>query len=239
MIGTWWVTSTLNAGGPTFLVAWIIWVVVSIMLHELAHGWAAISRGDTTPIDTGHMTWNPLVHMGLGGVFMFAILGIAYGLMPVDPSRMRGKYADAWVAICGPLMNFALAAVCLLGGGVAIAMMSQADFDALRRLSELGNTTSIPARLALFAGVGAGLNIVLGMFNLIPIVPLDGSRILANLSNWYRDFTETDTGKFVSLILFVIAFVFAGNLLVPVAWYIVFFGMGFIGHILRAVGIGP
>lgn len=54
-------------------------VIFSITLHELAHGWAAIWQGDRTPIETGHMTWNPLVHMGWASLLMFAIVGIAWG----------------------------------------------------------------------------------------------------------------------------------------------------------------
>jgi len=60
----WWVIQVLDSFGPAFLASWIVWVIGSITLHELAHGWAAIWQGDRTPVLTGHMTWNPLVHMG-------------------------------------------------------------------------------------------------------------------------------------------------------------------------------
>jgi hypothetical protein len=88
-----------------------VWVIGSIVLHELAHGWAAIRLGDTTPRDLGHMTWNPLVHMGGFSLVVFAVIGIAWGMMPVDPSRLRGRYGDALVALAGPAMNIVLAAV--------------------------------------------------------------------------------------------------------------------------------
>ncbi|HBS28903.1 MAG TPA: site-2 protease family protein, partial [Phycisphaerales bacterium] len=55
---TWWIAALLQSN-PALLVSWVVWVIGSIVLHELAHGWAAIAQGDRTPIETGHMTWNP------------------------------------------------------------------------------------------------------------------------------------------------------------------------------------
>src|SRR5262249_8984123 len=109
----WWVAEIWNQS-PVLLVSWIVWVIGSIVLHELAHGWAALWCGDRTPIETGHMTWNPLVHMGQMSLLMFALVGIAWGQMPVDPSRFRGRYDDAKVALAGPLMNLALAITALV-----------------------------------------------------------------------------------------------------------------------------
>ncbi|MDP7006011.1 MAG: hypothetical protein QF718_07365, partial [Phycisphaerales bacterium] len=85
----WWVHELWNAGRGTELVSWIFWVIASITLHELAHGWAAIWEGDDTPRVTGHMSANPIVHMGLPSLILFLILGIAWGMMPVNPYRFR------------------------------------------------------------------------------------------------------------------------------------------------------
>ena len=71
---------------PQLYFAVIIVVVISICLHELAHGFAAIALGDRTPEETGHITMNPLVHMGGFSLMMLAIAGISWGAMPVDPS---------------------------------------------------------------------------------------------------------------------------------------------------------
>ena len=79
----WWVTDALSVS-PVLLISWVVWVIGSIVLHELAHGWAAISRGDRTPIERGHMTWNPLIHMGGMSLLVFAVVGIAWGMMPVN-----------------------------------------------------------------------------------------------------------------------------------------------------------
>src|SRR5687768_7769180 len=84
MGGSWWVTEALAAGGPVYVYSWVVIVVGSIVLHELGHGWMAIRLGDRTPLETGHMTWNPVVHMGMYSLVVFALIGIAWGMMPVD-----------------------------------------------------------------------------------------------------------------------------------------------------------
>lgn len=200
---SWWVLRVLDSGGPALLTAWVIWVIVSITLHELAHGWAAIRRGDTTPIDTGHMTWNPLVHMGGPSLLVFALTGIAWGLMPVDPTRMRGKYADAAVSFAGPFMNFGLAIACIIGTVASVLLLGG---------SSTGNTDLL-GNILLFLRVGCALNITLGLFNLLPAPPLDGSHILANFWPAYRRFLSTQGGQFFGVVLFILAFFFAGRLI--------------------------
>ena len=88
------------------------------MLHELAHGWAAIWLGDQTPVRQGRMTGNPLVHMGPWSLLMLAVAGIAWGQMPIDRTRLRGRHGEAIVAAAGPAMNvlLALAALSTLAG---------------------------------------------------------------------------------------------------------------------------
>jgi hypothetical protein len=79
-----WVHDLYATDQTTMLIAWIFWVIFSICLHELAHGWAALWQGDHTPRRLGHMTMNPLVHMGGWSLIAFAIIGIAWGAMPVS-----------------------------------------------------------------------------------------------------------------------------------------------------------
>ena len=59
---SWWAHSVFEHRGAVALIAWIFWVLVSITLHELAHGWAALWQGDRTPVEQDRMTFNPLVH---------------------------------------------------------------------------------------------------------------------------------------------------------------------------------
>ena len=116
-MATWWVIEAWEQS-PVLLGSWVFWVFFSITLHELGHGWAAMRVGDQTPRLTGHMTWNPIVHMGPVSLVLFALLGLCWGAMPVDPSRFRGKHADAKVAFAGPMMNFSLlrSGLCALDG---------------------------------------------------------------------------------------------------------------------------
>lgn len=203
LTGGWWVTKVLDGKGPMFLAAWCIWVVSAITLHELAHGWAAIRRGDRTPIDAGHMTFNPVVHMGLTSLIVFALTGIAWGAMPVDPTRMKGRYAEAWVAFAGPLMNFALALLCIVLAGIWNGMYANGWIPISHEMHE---------SVGMFFMVGGGLNIALGLFNLIPFLPFDGGRILCNFSRKYRDWTETQGGQFLSVAGYLLAFFFAWRL---------------------------
>lgn len=195
----WWIADLLNDPnqGPVRLVSWAVLVIGSIVLHELAHGWAAIRLGDTTPRDTGHMTWNPLVHMGPWSLAAFAVIGIAWGMMPVDPSRLRGRYAEALVALAGPAMNIAIGVVCfvLLVPWVAFA-------------PRLGVAEPLLSNLEIFFHLGVWLNIVLALFNLLPVLPLDGGRIAVNLSRGYRDLASSENGQWVMLGGFILFFWF-------------------------------
>ena len=73
---SWWVSNFAQSGHYVELVSWIFWVLLSITLHELAHGWAAIWQGDDTPIRLNRMTANPIAHMGLPSLVVFALCGI-------------------------------------------------------------------------------------------------------------------------------------------------------------------
>ena len=191
----WWV-SNLLAENPALLASWVVWVIGSIVLHELGHGWAAIARGDRTPIDSGHMTWNPLVHMGGMSLLMFALVGIAWGAMPVNPSRLRGRYADAAVAAAGPAMNLGLAIGAVLGA-------------ALWRGYAGGVGEPFYSNVAMFFEVGAFLNLLLLALNLLPVPPLDGSRILADVSPGYRRLIDKPEAAVVGMLILIVV-VFSG-----------------------------
>jgi len=169
----WWVHDLWNSGRGTELVSWIFWVFASITLHELAHGWAAIWEGDDTPRTQGRMTANPVVHMGMPSIVVFLIIGIAWGMMPVNPYKFRhGQWGRILVAAAGPMMNLALAVVSLtILGFIFTPWESSAN------------------PIKTFLMMSGFLNLVLFALNMLPVPPLDGSVILANLSStvarWY------------------------------------------------------
>jgi Zn-dependent protease len=142
-------------------------VLASLTLHELAHAWVAWRLGDPTAKQQGRLTLNPLVHIDPLGTAMFAVTALAANLpfgwarpVPVNPSYFRrAKEGMAIVAVAGPLMNFAVALVCLWV--IRHVGLSEQAFEVLEK-----------------AWI---VNVVLGIFNLIPVPPLDGSRVVGVL----------------------------------------------------------
>lgn len=194
---SWWVHDTFQSGGAIALISWIFWVIFSITMHELAHGWAAIWQGDDTPRRLGRMTANPLVHMGQWSLIVFLVVGIAWGMMPVDPSRFRWRRRGRIVVSgAGPAMNIALAFVSLtvLAVWLPFGPKSSPLFD----------------NLAMFLWTGGQLNIVLAIFNLIPIPPLDGASILSGLS--FRAYQIYQNPQFQMIGMFVFLVVFMSGL---------------------------
>ena len=153
----------MSANVETFLILLPI-LVGSLALHELAHAYTAYRLGDPTAKLLGRLTLNPIAHMDPLGTLMFAITYFSSSFLfgwakpvPVDPRNLRGnpQRGMALVAVAGPLTNFALALV----AGAILAHVT------------LGNTAYNVAYDAML------VNVVLGFFNLLPIPPLDGSRI--------------------------------------------------------------
>jgi len=213
-MGGWWISDLLNdpsINGRVWVVSWIVWVVFSICLHELAHGWTAIKLGDDTPRLSGHMTWNPLVHMGPYSLFVFAFIGFAWGMMPVNPSRLRGRYGDAIVALAGPLMNLILAVISLAGLILWVPLAHGQLFSSVNIADPLA------INMTTFLHLGAMLNIVLMLLNLLPIPPLDGGRILMDVWPRFNQLMHSENGRWIALGVLVIFFVFGSEVLFPIA----------------------
>lgn len=192
---TWWVADLYSNGQYAVLLSWIFWVLLSITLHELAHAWAAIWQGDNTPIAYQRMTLNPIVHMGAWSLIMFAICGIAWGVMPVDPSRFRWKRRGRIVvAGAGPAMNVLIALVTL----TAAAFWLQYGPHGNAKLYD---------NVLIFLTTGGWLNIFLALFNLLPLPPLDGADVLAGLSfrfyRWFQNPQIQQIGFFILLAIFI------------------------------------
>ncbi|MGK0157103.1 MAG: Zn-dependent protease [Neolewinella sp.] len=180
---------------PAFFVYVVVTMVLSVVLHELAHGWAAIWQGDRTPIETGHMTIDPRVHMGAISLIMLALMGMCYGAMPVDSTRFRSRYGDALVSAAGPLMNLLLAFLALTG----LSVWQVAVRDSIEVSEVSGN-------LLQFLWVFGVSNVALFLLNLIPVPPLDGARVLANLNKGFARMLRRVQDPRVFLIAFVVVF---------------------------------
>jgi len=168
--------------GVLFIVLTLTLLVLSLGIHEAAHAWAALKCGDPTARDLGRLTLNPIPHIDLWwtivipGVFLFMTNGaFLFGgakPVPVDFRRLKNPWRDmSIVAFAGPLSNLLLVGVffALWKFFVDTGYYNGASAGAYQRTDDL-----LPKVLA--ATVGA--NAILFVFNLIPIPPLDGSRIL-------------------------------------------------------------
>lgn len=192
----WWTHRVFENHGAAGVFGWVVWVIGSIVLHELAHGWAAIWQGDDTPRRLNRLTWNPLVHMGHVSLVMFALIGIAWGQMPVNPYHFRRwgwRWGGVAVTFAGPLMNIALAIVALIGLAAWFYVGPKTDPIATNGLT------------ILYFGVF--LNIALALFNLFPIPPLDGGRIAMALSRPYRQFFDRPDAVYFSMGALIVFFV--------------------------------
>ncbi len=150
------------------LFGYIILLGVMIPLHEAAHAWAAVKLGDATPKWHGRLTLNPLAHFDPIGSLMILLFGIGYAKpVPVNPYNFRNRRRDmALTALAGPLSN------------IAMATLSIALF---RIVSIFANGVFVGYAYILLINVFASVNLSLAVFNLLPIPPLDGSRIFGAL----------------------------------------------------------
>ncbi|OHA63146.1 MAG: hypothetical protein A3E07_03575 [Candidatus Wildermuthbacteria bacterium RIFCSPHIGHO2_12_FULL_45_9] len=155
---------------PDFFEFFILLILLlpSVVLHEVSHGLVANMLGDPTARNAGRLTLNPISHVDVVGSFIvpltfFFATGGFFGWakpVPVNPSNLRGKYASALVSIAGPASNFAIAIVFAAFTRIALQL------DAVNE-----NFVQILVWIVL-------VNVTLGLFNLLPLPPLDGSHIL-------------------------------------------------------------
>lgn len=170
---------------PIYFFRIVAVLIISITLHELAHGWAALSQGDDTPIITGHMTPNPIVHMGWVSLIFLCIAGIAWGQMPVNPRNFRNpKWGNIWVSAAGPLMNLTLAFVAML----------------IINIASISGLLDIISRDFFY--YLATVNLVLFLFNFLPIPPLDGFHVLSEFSPSLKPLQNSPFGMVAFMILF-------------------------------------
>lgn len=184
-------------------------LIVSVILHEVAHGYAANALGDPTARLSGRLTLNPLPHLDIVGSLLVPLLliasksGILFGWakpVPYNPYNLRNaRWGEAIVAVAGSATNLLVAAVFILCVHAA-------------------NAGIIPASAGVFAGTIAFINLFLGLFNLVPIPPLDGYTVLRGalpytFSYKLAAFEERvrNFGVFgIITVLLVFSFVFAG-----------------------------
>ncbi len=157
------------------IAVWVLPVVFAITVHEVAHGWVAKQYGDKTAWMLGRLTLNPIRHIDpigtilLPGLLLLSGTGFIFGWakpVPVNPNNLRNPKRDmALVAMAGPASNLLMA----LGWAMMVRFGILVD-------------TAFASLPMIYMGIaGISINLVLAIINLLPIPPLDGSRILSGI----------------------------------------------------------
>lgn len=185
-------------GDPLLLIAGIPAILIAITFHEFAHGKTAMIIGDPTPGWHGRLTLNPIKHLDLIGSLMLVVVGFGWAKpVPVNPlyfnlDRQKGMML---VSVAGPAMNIVLA-----------------FFAAL-----FINIFSPTGIFSVFLELCLWFNVVLAIFNLLPVPPLDGSKILAGLlpKKYLYTFSRIEPYGIIILVVLLISG-FIGGVIIPV-----------------------
>ena len=175
-------------------------LLFSLTAHEFAHAFAAWRLGDNTAERAGRLTLNPLAHLDPIGTLMLLFIGFGYAKpVPVNLRNLRRPLRDETIiAAAGPLSNLAIALVV----GLALRFFEPTLIDLMIR-----NPDQRPFLLAVvtMASYATLINLLLFVFNLLPIYPLDGSHVLENLLPLRHSIKFRETARY-SLIFFLIIF---------------------------------
>jgi Zn-dependent protease len=187
-------------------IFYVIILIMSVVIHEVAHGYVAYRLGDETARLQGRLTLNPLAHLDIFGSILLPLFliishaGFVVGWakpVPYNPNNLRkGKYSEVFVAIAGIVANLAIAVI--FGILIRIMIISGISF---------GDAYTMSAFYKIASTVVI-VNIVLALFNLIPIPPLDGSKILFGLfPNSLREISAFMDKWGVYILIFFIIFI--------------------------------
>lgn len=184
----------------TDLLLTVLAIVPAMCIHEYAHGWVSYKLGDPSPKYDGRLSLNPLHHIDpIGALFLIVFnFGWAKPVM-VNPRYYRNpKKGMALVALAGPVANFILALLCLIVTNIILKVSG-------------GSVSVTIYYIYQFFVLSALVNVGLGVFNLIPLPPLDGSKILGMFlpNRYYFKYMQFEQWGFVLLFLLLAIGVFS------------------------------
>lgn len=177
--------ANLGTAGIVSILLTIPGVLIAIGFHEFAHAWMAVKLGDDTPRLQGRLSIDPLKHIDVVGILMLLFCGIGWGKpVQINSYNFKEKYrnnGEALVALAGPVMNFIIALLLSIILGALLKFGSVVFFA-----STIGGVLLTMIQYAIVMNIG------LGVFNLIPLPPLDGSKIFIRFMpykarNWIYD----------------------------------------------------
>lgn len=188
-------------------------ILLSLSLHETAHGWMAAKLGDPTAKNLGRLTLDPFKHLNLPGLICMLLFGFGWATpVPVNSRYFKKPRRDmALTAAAGPASN-----ICL--GFIFVALYQLSVLLASKLLPSSASTqvVYIVATWLIFLQMGAQLNVSLAVFNLLPVPPLDGSRLFYVFlpSKWYFGVMKYE--KYITIAIFVLLYL--GILSTPLSW---------------------
>ncbi|MBQ6706844.1 MAG: site-2 protease family protein [Clostridia bacterium] len=190
-----------NRGSVSFanllfmIAAYAVMVLVMLPIHELAHAFAAHKLGDDTAKWNGRLTLNPMAHLDLQGTLMLVLFGVGYARpVPINPYNFRNpRKGMALSALAGPVSNLLMAVLSVGVFRLCVALIPNAMVLAYLYL--------------ILIDVFAWINIRLAVFNLLPIPPLDGSKIFGYFLPDRLVYTMERYSRQISLLLMVLLFV--------------------------------
>jgi Zn-dependent protease len=177
-----WYLDELSANPEAFLVfmaAFIVSILTGLAFHEFCHAWAANELGDDTAARQGRLTLNPLAHLDPIGSVLLLMFGFGWAKpTPVNPWRLRSGplRGNAIVAFAGPASNFVFAAIAAIP--IRTGLVESRFGTNIEAVIRFGNGEEY---LFVFLFFVISMNIILGIFNLIPLPPLDGFKVATGL----------------------------------------------------------
>ena len=186
----------MNISLPELIIQ-IPTLLLALTFHEFAHGYVAYRLGDPTAKNAGRLTLNPLKHLDPIGTLIFIVAKFGWAKpVPVNPVYFQNPRKDMlWVALAGPATNLALAVIS------AILIKLLFALSATLPPSPVFNNIIVPFYLMLEASVW--INLILCVFNFLPIPPLDGSRIIVGIlpENLARSYVSFEKYGFIIVLL--------------------------------------
>ena len=174
--------------------------LMAITCHEVSHGYIADRFGDNTARSMGRLTLNPIKHMDIFGTLMVFIVGIGWAKpVPVNFNNLRHPKRDMiWVAAAGPITNFALA--------LASALAMRALVGASAGVADGSPLAVFIDPITLMLAFSVYINLMLAIFNLIPVPPLDGGRVAVGLLPYRPSMALARVEPFGMIIIIALVF---------------------------------
>jgi Zn-dependent protease len=218
---------------PGFVIIWFVVFLFSLSFHEAAHAWTSEKFGDDTGRHQGRITLNPAAHIDPIGTILFPLISMMTSIpllgwaKPVEtnPLLWRDKTkANISVSAAGPISNFILVAISFITMKMLIVsgiLAGGASGNPYKYFAPIEGQPAFMTPLAVFLSTMLVLNLALGIFNLIPVPPLDGSHVLESLLPYEmgQAYAQLRPYGFILLIV-MLYFGVLGTILFPILQYI-------------------